>query len=110
VRNRFRAFAFGWVGLHRYSSETKRAQRLEEGYTPIKGLSADAEAARYARLCSKHPTAVGRLHSRITHATPGGVGLVAMCDQNSTFMGCAHSTPWGGSIPAVISCLVACMF
>ena len=35
----------------------QRAARLEDGYTSIKGLDSDAEKARYARLCSKHPEA-----------------------------------------------------
>lgn len=39
------------------AAEQKRAQRLEEGYTSIKGLSDADEKARYARLCSKHPNA-----------------------------------------------------
>ena len=39
------------------AAEQKRAARLEEGYTSIKGLDSDAEKARYARLCSKHPEA-----------------------------------------------------
>ena len=39
------------------AAEQKRAERLENGYTSIKGLDGDAEKARYARLCSKHPEA-----------------------------------------------------
>ena len=39
------------------AAEQKRAARLEDGYTSIKGLGADAEKARYARLCGKRPEA-----------------------------------------------------
>lgn len=48
---------YGYFDSAIEAAEIKRAQRLEQGYTPIKGLGADEEKARYARLCSKHPTA-----------------------------------------------------
>ena len=48
---------YGYFDSAIEAAEIKRAKRLEEGYTSIKGLSADEEASRYARLCSKHPTA-----------------------------------------------------
>jgi hypothetical protein len=48
---------YGYFDSAIEAAETKRAKRLEQGYVPITGLSADEEASRYARLCSKHPTA-----------------------------------------------------
>lgn len=48
---------YGYFDSAIAAAETKRAKRLEEGYAPIKGLGAEEERARYARLCSKHPSA-----------------------------------------------------
>ena len=47
---------YGYFDSAIEAAEIKRQQRLEQGYTPIKGLDAEAEKARYARLCSKHPS------------------------------------------------------